>query len=251
VSGNPDAIHGPSYEEAVVWEEHASDPTANLRQQFVTGKGLVVLADGVVRSVGEGRGALWQPPVDDRDVDTPPGSPATGYRVVVGSSPTGDFVGHEGEIAQYNGTSWVFTTPQQGQFVFVRDEIALYRQSAASSPWSWGQEAGSGLTADQHKTLRQLIHFIEEGPGEGFTSGAYKETLPSGSVFPTSIIWWESSSKLKKIVERTITWTGVNPTTDEWKVYDTDGSTLLATVSDSISYSGVFETTRTRTITVA
>jgi len=108
--------------------------------------------------------------------------------------------------------------------------------------------AGSGgLTEGAHKILRQLIHFIDDGPAEGFASGAYREM--AGTVFPTSIIWWESSSKSKKIVEKNITWTGVNPTTIEWKVYDTDGTTVLATVSDSISYSGVFETNRTRTIT--
>lgn len=105
-----------------------------------------------------------------------------------------------------------------------------------------------GLTADGHKVLRQLIHFIDEGPTEGFASGAYKETLPSAAIFPTSIIWWESSSKLKKIVERTLTWTGPNLTTSVWEVYDTDGSTVLATITDTISYTGVFETTRTRTI---
>jgi hypothetical protein len=112
---------------------------------------------------------------------------------------------------------------------------------------------GSGLTEEAHKTLRQLIHFIDDGPAEGFTSGAYKETLPSGDPFPTSIIWWESSSKLKKIVEKTITRSGggatnVTPTPVVWKMYDTDGSTVLCTVTDAISYSGVFETSRTRTI---
>ena len=108
---------------------------------------------------------------------------------------------------------------------------------------------GGGITEDQHKILRQLIHFVDEGPAEGFTSGAYKETTPTGP-FPTSMIWWESAAKLKKIVERTVTWTGAFPTTDVWKVYAADGSTVLATVSDAISYSGAFETTRTRTITV-
>lgn len=111
--------------------------------------------------------------------------------------------------------------------------------------------SGTGLTENAHRALRQLIHFLEEGPADGFASGAYKETLPSGAVFPTSVIWWESASKAQKIVERTITWTGPVVTTDEWKIYAEDGTSLLATVSDSISYSGVFETTRTRTITVA
>jgi hypothetical protein len=109
---------------------------------------------------------------------------------------------------------------------------------------------GTGLTEAAHRVLRQLIHFIDEGPAEGFASGAYKEILPSANPFPTSVIWWESSSKLKKIVEKLITWTAAFPTTIEWNIYDTDGSTKLATVSDAISYTGAFETTRTRTITV-
>jgi hypothetical protein len=108
--------------------------------------------------------------------------------------------------------------------------------------------AGAGITADQHKTLRQLIHFIDNGPAEGFASGAYREVM--GTIFPTAIIWYTDSGKTEKIVEKNITWTGINPTTIEWKMYDTDGSTLLASVSDSISYTGVFETSRTRTITI-
>ena len=110
--------------------------------------------------------------------------------------------------------------------------------------------AGSGgLTEEAHKALLQLIHFISDGPADGFASGAYREI--TGTVFPTSIIWWVDNTKADKIVERTLTWTSGNVTTDEWKIYDDDVSnTLLVTVSDSISYSGIFETNRTRTITV-
>lgn len=139
------------------------------------------------------------------------------------------------------------TAPTEtGEFRLVSGELF-----ARDSAGSFNLRSGGGISEAQHRTLRQLIHFIEEGPAGGFASGAYKETLPSGSPFPTSVIWWESSSKLKKIVERSITWTGANPTTDQWEVYDTDGSTVLATVTDTISYSGPFETTRSRVITVA
>lgn len=106
---------------------------------------------------------------------------------------------------------------------------------------------GSGLTPAQHEALRQLIHFIDDGPANGFPSGSYKEATPTGP-FPTAEIWWESSAKLKKIVSLDTTWTGATITQEVWKVYDTDGSTVLATVTDAISYSGVFETSRTRTI---
>lgn len=106
-----------------------------------------------------------------------------------------------------------------------------------------------GLTAAGHRVLRQLIHFVDNGPAEGFDSGAYREM--TGTVFPTAIIWYDKSGEgKKKIVEKLITWTGVNPTQIVWKIYDS-AEILVATLSDAISYSGVFETSRTRTITVA
>jgi hypothetical protein len=111
---------------------------------------------------------------------------------------------------------------------------------------------GAGLTADQHKTLKQLIHLADGvgGPMEGFTSGAYRETIPNGSPFPTSITWWTSSSKLKKIVEKNIVWDIYNnPIVISWKMYDNDGVTLLAIVTDSIIYNGPFEVSRNRIIT--
>lgn len=110
---------------------------------------------------------------------------------------------------------------------------------------------GTGeLTVDFHKTIRQLIHLADGvgGPMEGFTSGAYREITPTNP-FPTSIIWYDDVTKTKKIVEKTLTY-NANKTinTLQWKVYDTDGVTVLATVTDTISYSGVFETSRTRAI---
>ena len=119
---------------------------------------------------------------------------------------------------------------------------------AKDSTGTFDLRSGSGLSEAAHKTLRQLIHFIDDGPAEGFLSGAYKETTPAGNPFPTLEVWWESSSKLKKLVELATTWSGALITAEVWKVYDTDGTTVLATVTDAITYSGPFENTRTRTI---
>jgi len=104
---------------------------------------------------------------------------------------------------------------------------------------------GTGLSEAQHKTLLQLIHFIDEGPAEGFATGATKTV--TGSVFPTQVLWKRADAT--KLVEKNTTWTGVNPTAIEWKMYAADGTTVLVTVTDAISYSGVFETGRTRSIT--
>ena len=125
----------------------------------------------------------------------------------------------------YDGTSFV-----------MRDSLGNFNP----------RNAGTGITAAQHKALRDLIHFIDDGPADGFASGAYKETTYSG-ILPTTQIWYEDSGKTQKIVELTVTYTGILPTTEVWKMYDTDGVTLLLTVTDAITYAGVFETTRTRT----
>lgn len=127
------------------------------------------------------------------------------------------------------------------------NDLVLTDPNAGSYTLSQLSTGGSGITAAQHKTLRQLIHFIEEGPAEGFASGAYKTVSYSG-IFPTSEIWYEDNTLAKKIVEVTTTYSGILVSTEEWKMYDTDGTTVLATITDSYTYSGLLEATRTRTI---
>ena len=106
-----------------------------------------------------------------------------------------------------------------------------------------------GISEATHQALRQLIHFIDDGPTCGFTTGAFKEILPAGNPFPTSYVWYESAAKVKKIVELTVTRNAnKTPATEQWQMYDTDGITVLCTVTDAISYTAVFETSRTRTI---
>jgi hypothetical protein len=131
-------------------------------------------------------------------------------------------------------------------YVYRDGDDLKFRDVTVGNEVTLTQLLNSGAITDgAHKVLRHLIHFVSEGPGDGFASGAYKEV--TGSVFPTAIVWWESSAKLKKIVERLVTWTGAKVTQDQWKIYDASGS-LLATVTDTLSYSGVFETNRTRAI---
>lgn len=147
------------------------------------------------------------------------------------------------EVGQPNSINLVYGYNQRSDgfdFNIFRFDLTLPSSS------SFG---GSGITANEHQTLRQLIHFINEGPANGFLSGAYKETLPFGSPFPTSIIWYEDSTKVKKIVEKSLTYAGNKTITNIlWQMYAIDGISVIATVSDAITYDRVFETTRTRTI---
>lgn len=159
------------------------------------------------------------------------------------ADPTEDYLDTRGVTLQEGGSD-------DEQVYIERDASGnmVFEDPIVGAPYTLANllAGAGGLTENAHKVLRQLIHFIDDGPAEGFTTGAFRET--SGGIFPTAIIWYEDATKAKKIVERSLTWTGILVTTDEWKVYDTDGSTVLATVTDTISYTGIFETSRTRAI---
>ncbi len=66
------------------------------------------------------QGLDWQESVLDELAD-PPGTPGTGDRYLVIATATGDWVGHEDDIAEWNGATWDFTTPNTGFAVWIED----------------------------------------------------------------------------------------------------------------------------------
>ena len=59
-------------------------------------------------------------------LNTPPGSPVTGDTYLVGNSPTGAWVGHAKDIAEWNGSAWVFTDAVQGDFLYNATNLFTY-----------------------------------------------------------------------------------------------------------------------------
>jgi hypothetical protein len=57
--------------------------------------------------------------------NTPPGSPVDGDRYIVGSAPTGEWVGHASDIAAYVGTGWVYFTPELGWLTYLESTALL------------------------------------------------------------------------------------------------------------------------------
>lgn len=106
------------------------------------------------------------------------------------------------------------------------------------------------LTKENHKTLRHLIHLADGvgGPLDGWPSGSFRTITPAGSPFPGLVIWWTSPAMTTKIIQKDITRVGILPTIIRWSVYDSTGMTVLAAVEDAITYSGVFEISRTRSV---
>lgn len=79
-------------------------------------------------------GLDWQDNVLDKDLAAPPGSPTTGDRYIVASSGTGDWSGQDGNIAEWDGSAWQFTTAVEGLAVVVEDEDRAYWYDGSS--WS-------------------------------------------------------------------------------------------------------------------
>lgn len=74
--------------------------------------------------------------VKDRDLATPPGSPAAGDTYIVAASPTGSWAGQGGKVAVWSGSAWVFGTPRIGWVAYIEDEEKLSAYKAAG--WSVG-----------------------------------------------------------------------------------------------------------------
>ena len=91
----------------------------------------------------------WQDSVLDKDLTAPPGGPAVGDRYLLGTDPTaglttGAWAGQDGNIAEWDGSAWVFTTPTTGTFVSADDEnTVLYYYNGAM----WDAKAFESTTA--------------------------------------------------------------------------------------------------------
>ena len=135
---------------------------------------------------------------------------------------------------------------EDGEVRFSNGEFKMQDSIGVFNP-----RLSGGISEAQHNALRVLIHLADStsrgGPFEGFASNAFFERT-GGLVFPTSETWYVDATKVEKIVEKTITYAGAFPSVIEWKAYDTDGTTVLVTVTDTITRTGAFETSRTRTI---
>lgn len=77
----------------------------------------------------------WQESVLDI-INDPPGAPADGDRYIVDTVPTGAWVGHASDIAQWNGSAWSYITPNKGYSTYVESlgEIYVWDGSWAEIP---------------------------------------------------------------------------------------------------------------------
>ena len=71
--------------------------------------------------------------VVESTLSTPPGSPTAGQWFIVGTSPTGAFVGHTGKLAGWDGAAYTFLMPAEGWTVWHKTFV--YQVSYISGAW--------------------------------------------------------------------------------------------------------------------
>lgn len=99
--------------------------------------------------------------------------------------------------------------------------------------------------------FRQVQILMEYGPFEPFGSGMFHSFSYGPTPYVSYSVWFTDISKTKKIFDVEYQNRNQRKQAEKiiYKVYETDGLNVKNTVTDIITYVGVLETTRTRTVT--
>lgn len=73
---------------------------------------------------------IWR--IHDQNKNSPPSNPDAGQAWIVQATASGAWTGHEGEIAIWSGSEYLFITPQEGTVIADQDtdNIEVYDGSA-------------------------------------------------------------------------------------------------------------------------
>lgn len=130
----------------------------------------------------------WQPSVLDKDLTSPPGSPASGDRYLVGlvegaAVATGAWAGQDGRIAEYVGAAWQFTDVTLGTYVGVDDETdKLYLKSSATTWTAKYFEASTASTGLVKVGFDIRLDSSAAGAGLGFSAGVLSVNVDGTSL---------------------------------------------------------------------
>ena len=114
----------------------------------------------------------------DKDLATPPGSPADGARYIVAASPTGAWSGWAGRVAAWQDGAWVSSIPREGWLAWVADENLLYVHDGAA--WvEYGVMTANGASW-KRRAIEQTTTL------SGATTDAATQ-IPIGTVYAVSM----------------------------------------------------------------
>ncbi len=133
--------------------------------------------------------ALCQASIIDKDLATPPVSPADGDSYIVAASGTGDWASQDDNIAFYVNGGWEFATPEEGWLCWVRDEDTIYKFNSGWTELVLGSTTFLGLTDAPASFAGQANNTVFVN--EAATALEFREPLEP--VTDGSAIVWEDS----------------------------------------------------------
>ena len=102
----------------------------------------------------------WQGQIIDRDLSSPPGSPAKGDRYIIKATGTGAWAGHDNAITYYSGSAWVFIAPIEGLVCWIKDEDLFIRHNG--STWDVLIPAGGGMGYSLAVFTTNLTNIVDD-----------------------------------------------------------------------------------------
>lgn len=110
--------------------------------------------------------ALVQLTIKDRDLSTPPGSPASGDTYIVAATGLSTWAGHDNDLAIYISSQWKFHDPQEGWQGYVQDENVLVRWDG--SAWQVVAEGTTflGLTDTESSYTGHTLELVRVNAAE-------------------------------------------------------------------------------------
>lgn len=159
----------------------------NASGDWIEGVGQSALAAGSVRSSHLlGGRTHWV--VISQSTNTPPVSPSTGDAYIVGGTPTGDWVGHTGKIAQWSGATWLIYSPAEGWTAYDQNTDTTYVYSGSA----WVSQRGAIIFHD----------FVFTESGSNTTGGSGNYTYSSGTAPTTTFLYREETPTLARAARR-------------------------------------------------
>lgn len=109
--------------------------------------------------------ALIQPAVEDMDLTAPPASPAEGGLWIVAAGATGDWAGHDGELAHFIGGAWSYYLPVDGMSVWIKNAGCAARWTG--DDWETGVLHATALEIGGQQVVGDREPAITDASGGG------------------------------------------------------------------------------------
>lgn len=148
--------------------------------------------------------------LEDRDLSTPPGSPSDGQSYLVAGTGTGTWTGHDGDIAYYLNTAWIFINVIEGFTFWVKDENKFLVATSASTfqEFQTTTSTVSEASAAEVRTGTETTKYVS--PDKMFDAAATVALSESGGNVAVDM-----NSGFNFTLAMTGNWTLSNPTNEK------------------------------------